>query len=83
VDCFKKAIQLNPAHINHHLELGITYEKMGEKDLAVKAYTKVLKLPIRDADDEDHKKEAEERLKKMGKPVFRQSHYSLPLVALK
>ena len=66
VDCFKKAIQLNPAHINHHLELGITYEKMGKKDLAVAAYTKVLELPIRDADDQDHKKEAEERLKKMG-----------------
>ncbi|MGD8229119.1 MAG: hypothetical protein PVH82_14250 [Desulfobacteraceae bacterium] len=83
VDCFKKAIQLNPAHINHHLELGITYEKMGEKDLAVKAYTKVLKLPIRDADDEDHKKEAEERLRKMGKPVFQQSRYNFPLIALK
>jgi tetratricopeptide (TPR) repeat protein len=83
VDCFRKAIQLNPAHINHHLELGITYEKMGKEELAVAAYSKVLELPIRDADDEDHKKEAEERLKKMGKPVFRQSHYSLPLVALK
>jgi tetratricopeptide (TPR) repeat protein len=71
VDCFKKAIQLNPYHINHHLELGITYEEMGEKDLAVAAYHKVLELPIRDADDQDHKKEAEERLKKMGKPPFR------------
>jgi tetratricopeptide (TPR) repeat protein len=66
VDCFKKAIQLNPTHINHHLELAITYEKMGKKDLAAAAYTKVLELPIGDADDEDHKKEAEERLKKMG-----------------
>lgn len=83
VDCFKKAIQLNPSHINHHLELGITHEKMGKKDLAVAAYSKVLELPIRDADDEDHKKEAEERLKKMGKPVFRQSRYNSPLVTLK
>ena len=83
VDCFRKAIQLNPAHINHYLELGITYEKMGKKELAVAAYSKVLELPIKDADDEDHKKEAERRLKKMGKPVFRQSHYSLPLVVLK
>jgi len=66
VDCFKRAIQLNPSHINHHLELAITYEEMGKKDLAVAAYNKVLELPIRDADDEDHKKEAEERLKKMG-----------------
>jgi len=66
VDCFKRAIQLNPSHINHHLELAITYEKMGEKGLAVAAYNQVLDLPVRDADDEDHKKEAGERLKKMG-----------------
>ncbi len=66
VDCFKKSIQLNPSHINHHLELAITYEEMGKKDLAVAAYNKVLELPIKDADDEGHKKEAEERLKKMG-----------------
>jgi hypothetical protein len=46
--------------------LAITYEKMGKKDLAVAAYSKVLELPIRDADDDEHKKEAEERLKKMG-----------------
>ena len=66
VDCFQKAIQLNPSHINHHLELAITYEKMGKKDLAVAAYKKVLELPLRDADDEDHKKEAEERLRNLG-----------------
>ncbi len=66
VDCFKKAIQLNPSHINHYLELAITYEEMGKKDLAVAAYNKVLELPIKDADDEDHKKEAQERLKKIG-----------------
>lgn len=83
VDCFKKAIQLNPAHINHHLELGITYEEMGKKDLAVAAYRNVLELPIGDADDQDHKKEAEERLKKMGRPVFRQSRYKSPLTSLK
>ncbi len=83
VECFRKAIQLNPSHINHHLELAITYEKMGKKDLAVAAYKKVLELPIKDADDEDHKKKAEERLEKMGKPVFRQSRYNSPLVALK
>lgn len=66
VDCFKRAIQLNPSHINHHLELAITYEKMGRKDLAAAEYNQVLELPVKDADDEDHKKEAEERLKKMG-----------------
>jgi hypothetical protein len=44
---------------------------MGKKDLAMAAYHKVLEPPIRDADDQDRKKEAEERLKKMGKPLFR------------
>jgi hypothetical protein len=39
---------------------------MGKKDLAVAEYNKVMKLPIKDSDDEDHKKEAEERLKKLG-----------------
>jgi hypothetical protein len=37
---------------------------MGEKTLAGQEYREVLELPIKDADDEDHKKEAEERLKK-------------------
>ena len=64
VESFKKAIQLNPTSINHHLELAKTYDKMGEKILAVQEYHEVLELPIKNADDEDHKKEAEERLKK-------------------
>jgi hypothetical protein len=46
--------------------MAITYEKMGKKDLAVPEYNQVLELPIKDADDEDHKKEAEARLQKMG-----------------
>jgi Tfp pilus assembly protein PilF len=62
VDCFKKAIHLNPSHIHHHLELAITYEKMGKKDFAAAEYRQVLELPIKDADDDDHKKEAEERI---------------------
>jgi Tfp pilus assembly protein PilF len=66
IEKIKRAIQLNPSHINHHLELAITYEKMGRKDLAAAEYNQVLELPVKDADDEDHKKEAEERLKKMG-----------------
>jgi tetratricopeptide (TPR) repeat protein len=64
VESFKKAIQLNPTSINHHLELAKTYDKMGEKTLAGQEYREVLEMPIKDADDEDHKKEAEERLKK-------------------
>jgi tetratricopeptide (TPR) repeat protein len=63
--CFQKAIELNPTHINHYLELGITYDMMGEKDNAKSAFQKCLDLPKSDSDDDTYKKEAEERLKKL------------------
>ena len=62
VEAFQKAIELNPGHINHHLELAITYEKMGQKEKAIAEYKKVLELPIKDADDPEHKAYAKERL---------------------
>ncbi len=64
-ECFQKAIELKPDHINHHLELAITYEKLGQKDKAIEEYKKVLELPNKDADDEEHKTYAQERLKKL------------------
>ncbi len=62
VEAFQKAIELNPDHINHHLQLAITYEKMGEKEKAIAEYKKVLELPVKDADDPEHKAFAKERL---------------------
>lgn len=64
-NCFKKAIELNPGHINHHLELAYTYEELNEKQLAKEEYQKVLDLPEKDSDDKEHKLEAEKRLKKL------------------
>jgi len=64
-ECFQKAIELHPDHINHHLELAITYEELKQKDLAIKEYETVLELPVKDADDPGFKKTAEERLKKL------------------
>ncbi|NOX37428.1 MAG: tetratricopeptide repeat protein [Calditrichaeota bacterium] len=64
-ECFQKAIELKPDHINHHLELAITYEKLGQKDKAIEEYKKVLELPKKDADDDEHKAYAQERLKKL------------------
>ncbi len=61
-EAFQKAIELNPNHINHHLQLAITYEKMGQKEKAIAEYKKVLELPIKDADDPEHKAYAKERL---------------------
>ncbi len=65
VTCFKKAAAINPAHINHHLELGLSYEKLKKKELAVAAYKKALALPKKDADDDRYKKMARERLEKL------------------
>jgi len=63
--CFEKAVAINPEHINHHLELGITYEKLKEKEKAIEQYQLVLNLPKKDADDDEHKKHAEKLLKKL------------------
>lgn len=65
VNCFTKAAEINPGHINHHLELAISYEKSGNKDLAIASYKKVLALPKKDADDDRYKQTAKERLKKL------------------
>ncbi len=64
-DCFKKAIELNPNHINHHLELGLTYEMMGEKEQAKAEFQECLDLPKTDSDDDTYKAQAEEKLKKL------------------
>jgi tetratricopeptide (TPR) repeat protein len=63
VRCLKRAREINGQHVNHHLELAITYEMIGERDLAAEGYRKVLALPVSDGDDPKHKKEAEARLK--------------------
>lgn len=67
IEHFQKSIQIKPEHINHHLELGITYEQLKNWDLALQEYNKVLTLPIKDADDDAHKKEAKERIAKIQK----------------
>ncbi|MBN2413524.1 hypothetical protein JXQ31_17735 [candidate division KSB1 bacterium] len=69
VEHFQKAIDLNPTYINHHLELGLTYEEMDEWELAKAEYEKVAELPISTSDDEDHKKTAAERLLEVNKKI--------------
>ncbi|KAA3609849.1 MAG: hypothetical protein D8M58_08610 [Calditrichaeota bacterium] len=59
---FKKAIEIKPNYLNHHLELGITYEMMGEDEKAIEAFKKCLELEISHANDSDHKKTAQEFL---------------------
>lgn len=66
---FQKAIEINPQHINHYLELGITYEMMKEWQKAQQAYLKVLELPAVENKDAAYKKEAKERLERVKKKI--------------
>ena len=59
---FKKAIELNPGYINHHLELGMTYEMMDMEEEAKAEYQKCLNLPKSSAADDKHKVTAQEKL---------------------
>ena len=65
VAMFKKAIEINPNHIEHHLELARTYKYMGEKELMREPLEKVLSLPAVEEDDPKFKEEAKEMLKKL------------------
>ena len=62
---FKRAIEIDPNHIEHHLELARTYKYMGEKELAQQSLQTVLELPNIDEDDPQFKEEAKELLKKI------------------
>jgi tetratricopeptide (TPR) repeat protein len=62
IKSFKKAIEIHPEHINHHLELGITYQMMGWGELARVEFQRCLDLPKSDSDDDKYKAEAQERM---------------------
>lgn len=69
IELFKKAIEIKPNHINHHLELGITYQELGQYSLAKAEYEKVAALPIGVFNDPEHKKEAAQRLAQVMKKL--------------
>ncbi|TCO90185.1 hypothetical protein EV701_111111 [Chthoniobacter flavus] len=62
---FKKAIELAPQRVVHHIELGRTYAAMGEKDLARAELNKGLALPNREKDDPGAKERGREALRKL------------------
>jgi tetratricopeptide (TPR) repeat protein len=62
VQYFKQAIAAKPMHINHHYELGVTYEDMGEKEKAISEYQKVLELTPTQVDDGEIQAQAKARL---------------------
>jgi tetratricopeptide (TPR) repeat protein len=45
LECFQKAIELNPNYINHHLEYGISLLDMDQKDKAKAEFERCLTLP--------------------------------------
>jgi len=65
VAMFKKAIEIDPNHLEHHLELARTYEFMKEKEMMREPLQQVMALPAIDEDDPEFKKEAEKMLKKL------------------
>jgi tetratricopeptide (TPR) repeat protein len=62
---FKKAIELAPQRVAHHVELGRTYAAMGYADLAREELNRGLALPNREKDDPGCKERARESLKKL------------------
>jgi tetratricopeptide (TPR) repeat protein len=63
VKCFSKAIQLNPDRSVYHVDVGITYALMGDKENARKSIEKGLALPTTGKDDPETKKRGAETLK--------------------
>ena len=61
---FKKATELAPQRIIHHLELARTYTALGKPDLAYKEWEIITTLHATNAEDEAAQKEAREILKK-------------------
>jgi tetratricopeptide (TPR) repeat protein len=62
---FKKAIELAPRRVAHHVELGRTYAAMGQTELARAELLKGLALPNREKDDPGTKERGREALKKL------------------
>jgi tetratricopeptide (TPR) repeat protein len=59
---FKKAIELNPSSINHHLELAITFEKMDKEKLAIENFRKCLSIKSDKPKDKKYQAIAQEHL---------------------
>lgn len=68
---FREAIRINPTHINHHLELGITLMGMKRYQEALKELQTALDLPDSDPNDPHYKDEARENIRLCEKKIER------------
>lgn len=62
VKCFQEAIKLNPNRLIHHIELGITFARIGKKEEAKKCIEKGLGMPDAGKDDPEIKQRGREAL---------------------
>jgi tetratricopeptide (TPR) repeat protein len=65
VECFQKAIALNPKRLVHVVELGRTYAMMGRKDEAKRFLQAGLAMPNKEKDDPDTKQRGKDSLKEI------------------
>jgi len=60
--CLKKALELNPNRLMHHIELGRTYAKMGRNEEARKFIEQGLAMPEKEIEDRHTKERGRETL---------------------
>ncbi len=65
VDCFERAIAINPRRLRHFIELGRTYAQMGRSAEARKFIEKGLSMPDTEKDDPELKTRGREALAKL------------------
>ena len=65
VNCFQRAIELNPTRLMHYIELGQTYAQMGRTAEARRMITKGLAMPDVEKDDPEVKRAGRETLGKL------------------
>jgi tetratricopeptide (TPR) repeat protein len=61
----KKAAEMRPEYVNHHLELGITYVALKKYDLAAQEFQKAIDLPKSTSKDDVLKAQAQAELAKL------------------
>lgn len=62
---FKKALELSPNYVNHHLEIGLTYVDMKKYDMASQEFQKAIDLPKTTSKDDVLKAQAQAELAKL------------------
>ncbi len=65
VECFNKAIEINPHALRHYIELGRTYAQMGQSSAAKRYISKGLAMPATEKDDSEMKARGRETLAKL------------------